>query len=152
MRLLILVLAIGLAGCSGVQEANEELLSIAVKKYTQQNDPNYKAAFVDLNNDNVQDAVVLLQEMGWCGSGGCTMLVMKGHQDGYQFVSKSTVTSTPIYTCSIHDKNWKRLAVYSAGQERIMQFDGNGYPLNPSMEKESNQTNCGATKILMADN
>ena len=44
---------------------------------------SFRYAFADLNQDQHLDAVVYLD---WCGNAGCTMLIFKGVEHGFEFV------------------------------------------------------------------
>jgi hypothetical protein len=56
-------------------------------------DETFRFALQDLNGDGRADAIVLMTGPDWCGSGGCTMLIFMGAENGFSFVSKSTVIS-----------------------------------------------------------
>lgn len=109
-------------------------LSAAVQKFSH-DQHRFRYAAVDLNQDGISDALVLLQSQDWCGSGGCTLLVFKGLADqSYQLISQSTVTDTPIYLLSSSQHGWRDFSVYTRGTGQVlMQFDGQKYPSNPSM-------------------
>ncbi|MGC6455743.1 MAG: hypothetical protein ACON39_06075 [Coraliomargaritaceae bacterium] len=102
----------------------------------------YEVAFVDLNKDDILDAVALvsLWKTGFAGSGGGTLFVFAGTRDeAYQFISKSTLTRAPVYVRKTTNEGWHDLVVRSSGggirpSDRIMLFDGKGYPANPSVE------------------
>jgi len=49
----------------------------------------YSAAFTDLRGDGIQEALVYLTSDGWCGSGGCTMLVLAPRGSSYTLVTKN---------------------------------------------------------------
>lgn len=149
MKILKLIPVLFLTACASIQIPHKDLLSDAIAHYTQQPVPDYKSAFIDLNDDGIKDAIVLLRGMEWCGSGGCTMLAMKGSNDGYELISKSTVTHAPINVCTQHDQGWRRLSVYSDGAQRLMRFNGSGYPLNPSMQKAADAQQCGSASTLI---
>ena len=66
------------------------------------------------------------------------MLVFRGTQDAFTFISRSTVTSEPISVLPEESSNWKTLIVYSKGKGNVlMRFSGTGYPLNPSLQPEA---------------
>jgi hypothetical protein len=100
----------------------------------------YKSQLIDLNNDNIQDALVLLVSPNWCGSGGCTLLVFQGQTDNqFQFVSQSTLIQDPLLVSDTTTNNWHDLIVSVRGGGAkpaavALKFDGNAYPLNPSTE------------------
>lgn len=48
----------------------------------------YVVAFTDLNGDGKPEAVVHLVSNDWCGSGGCTTLVLARDGDSWRVLSK----------------------------------------------------------------
>lgn len=58
------------------QRTEKQGLKLAVQAYTQ-DQSDYQTRLYDLNQDGIDDAVVLLSGMEWCGSGGCTLLVFR---------------------------------------------------------------------------
>ena len=58
---------------------------VSVRSFLQYFDNSLKdrfvAAFVDLNGDGRPEAVVRLTSSHWCGSGGCTTLVLERDSD-----------------------------------------------------------------------
>lgn len=123
----------------GVNEAQtlqqrDNNLKQKVDAYTQ-DQALFDVAFDDLNQDGQDEAVVLLKGQDWCGSGGCTMLIFQGrpHQQ-FDFLSKTTLVDTPVYSTTYMHNGWKQLLVYSRKHGQVMlKFDGNQYPLNPSL-------------------
>ena len=75
--------------------------------------PQFRYALADLDGNGHDDAIVLLEDSIWCGSGGCTMLVFRGTKDVFKYVSGSTVTNTPIRISDDKAAGWKTLIVYS---------------------------------------
>lgn len=135
-RITALCLTIALSACANTHTSPEAALPAAVANATEQASPDYKQALVDLNGDGNDDAIVFLQGTGWCGSGGCTMLVLRGEKSGYQLMSRSTVTSTPIRIAQSTDHGWQDLIVHSDGANRLLRFNGSQYPLNPSVQSQ----------------
>lgn len=140
--------AITLVACAHINTPQENL-SAAVTKATQQAAPDYRHAFVDLNDDGVDDAIVLLQGMAWCGSGGCTMLVLQGQKQGYKLISRSTVTNAPIRISQSTSHAWQNIIVHSDGGNRLMQFSGRQYPLNPSMQSRVPQSQSDSAQTVL---
>jgi len=97
-------------------------LSDAVRKYIYQyvtdvvSDEPFRFALVDLNGDGRDDAIVLMSDSGWCGSGGCTMLIFQGVDGGFEYVCSSTVTSAPIRVSKKIVRGWRSLIVFSKGK------------------------------------
>jgi hypothetical protein len=56
----------------------------------------YSAAFVDLRGDGTQEIIVYLTSKAWCGTGGCTTLILAPEGPSYRVVTRITVTRPPI--------------------------------------------------------
>ncbi len=99
----------------------------------------YFSAFVDLNDDGTQEAIVYLISDWWCGSGGCTTLILAPEGSSYRVVTKTTITHLPIRVLSTKSNGWHDLAVWVQGggivhaYEAKLSFNGKTYPSNPSM-------------------
>lgn len=95
----------------------------------------FDVAFDDLNQDGQDEAIVLLKGLDWCGSGGCTMLIFQGKPNQqFDFLNKTTLVNTPVYSTTYIHNGWKQLLVYSRKHGQVMlKFDGTQYPLNPSL-------------------
>ncbi len=99
----------------------------------------YFAALVDLNGDGAPEAIVYLSDGGWCGSGGCTTLILARTDSGFRLVTKVTVTRPPIRVLAGTSHGWHDIAVWVRGggilkgYEAELRFDGKTYPNNPSM-------------------
>jgi hypothetical protein len=99
----------------------------------------YVAAFQDLNGDGVPEAIVQLISGEWCGSGGCTLFVLKQKGGAWTEVSRSTISRPPIYVLSNLSNGWHSLGVWvqgggiQPGYEAELDFDGHAYSLNPTV-------------------
>ncbi len=99
----------------------------------------YQFALVNLNDDALADAVVLITDPDYCGSGGCNMVVFKGTTRGFDPVSSSTITRKPILVLGEVQNGWHSLSVAIGGGgvksgQVMMRFNGKRYPGNPSMQ------------------
>ncbi len=98
----------------------------------------YDSAFVDLKDDGAREVIVYLSGDGWCGSGGCTTLVLAPDGLSYRVVSKITITRPPIRVLTSRSNGWRNISVQvrgggvQPGYEAELMFDGKSYPLNPS--------------------
>ncbi|WOE42839.1 hypothetical protein [Acinetobacter chinensis] len=129
----------------------EQQLQQAVYAYTQTT-AQYDFALTDLNADAVDDAVVLLKGMDWCGSGGCTLLIFKGTALRFDLVSKTTLVNTPVDVSDKPINGWKSLSVYSKGTGNVLlKFDGQTYPGNPSMIQQDKEQKQSDLQILIKD-
>jgi hypothetical protein len=100
---------------------------------------SYVAALHDLNGDGSPEAVILLTGRDWCGSGGCTLLVLRQRGPRWQLVSKTSIVRPPIRVLPGHQHGWPMLSVYVAGggiipgYTSILPFGKSGYPVNPTV-------------------
>ena len=95
----------------------------------------YEYALIDLNGDNLSDAVVYLSGGAFCGgSGGCSVAIFQRTQNGYREVGFYTFTVPPVGVLSVNSNGWRDIVVthYSPSIRRISyliyQFDGTRYP------------------------
>jgi hypothetical protein len=99
----------------------------------------YVEAFYDLNDDGHLEAIVYLIGDYWCGSGGCTMLVLSENGQSWKVVSTVKVTRLPIWVLDEKLNGWHSLAVQVSGGGIVksylskLQFDGQSYPNNPTV-------------------
>ncbi len=114
-------------------------LSGYVQTWSGEKSPSYKMAFIDLNDDGVLEAVVYLMGENWCGSGGCTTLILKKSKCSWKVVSKITLTHLPIRALADHHNGWHDLGVWVQGggiiegYEADLKFNGLRYPTNPTV-------------------
>jgi|SRR5216684_134720 len=138
-------LVVLLAVCSSCTTAQEGSLRKFLQNYVGSPGSNegkatgYFAAFVHLRDDNTQQAIVYLTNDGWCGSGGCTMLILEPTGSTYRVTTKVTTTRPPIRVLSTKTNGWHDLAVRVQGggvvhaYEAKLPFNGKSYPISPSM-------------------
>jgi len=85
----------------------------------------------DINDDNQKEIFVGLNGHYFCGTGGCTVLLLS--PEG-KLITRFTVTETPIVISRNRTKNWNDLILNSKGQNYLLKFDGKKYPSNPSVQ------------------
>jgi len=99
----------------------------------------YLDAFVDLNGDGKQEAIVYLMGNSWCGTGGCRTLVLTRKGASWKVVTHITITRPPIRVLSSTSHGWHDISVWvqgggiQPGYEAELRFDGKNYPGNPSV-------------------
>ena len=114
----------------------------SVRAFLQKFDSDLKDRFVsvfaDLNDDGTPEAIVYLTSNDWCGSGGCTMLILARDADTWRLLTKVAVTRPPIRVLARRSNGWRSLVVWvqgggvQPGYEAELRFDGKTYPTNPS--------------------
>lgn len=91
----------------------------------------------DLNGELGKEIFVGLIGPYFCGSGGCTVLLLnpKG-----VLITRFTVVDYPIVIDTQKNKGWDNLFMLSSGKYHVMKFNGKKYPSNPSMQPLLRQT------------
>jgi hypothetical protein len=51
---------------------------------------------VDLNGDGAPEVIVYVSSKAWCGSGGCTMLILAREKSTFRIITRTTITRPPI--------------------------------------------------------
>lgn len=91
----------------------------------------FKLFEYNVNEDPKKEIFVGLTGPYFCGSGGCTMLLLSPEGE---LISKFTVVEYPISVANTSTKGWKDLILHSNGQDHLMKFNGKIYPANPSTQ------------------
>lgn len=87
----------------------------------------------DLNGDNLKEIFVGLTGPYFCGSGGCTQLILDSKGD---VITMFTVSDYPVVISGDLTNGWKDLYILSDGKYHQVRFDGKSYPSNPSILPE----------------
>jgi hypothetical protein len=88
----------------------------------------------DLNGDNRNEIFVGLTGPYFCGSGGCTQLILDAKGE---VISSFTVSDYPIVISTESSNDWRDLFILSGEAYRLVKFDGKSYPSNPSLLPKS---------------
>jgi Zn-dependent M16 (insulinase) family peptidase len=100
-------------------------------KTMSEDDRKYAYDTFDLNNDGKKEVFVALISPYFCGSGGCTMLILN---PDFTLHSRMTVVNDfPIHASSKSTKGWKDLIIKSRGTH-LLKYNGKKYPANPSTQ------------------
>jgi hypothetical protein len=100
---------------------------------------HYFAGFVDLNGTGSNEVIVYLMNGAWCGSGGCTTLILAPEKSSYCAVTRVSATWPPIRILETRSHGWRDIGVWvqgggiQPGYEAVLHFDGKEYPSNPSV-------------------
>jgi len=106
---------------------------------------------VDLNNDGKDEYLVELIGGDWCGSGGCTVLIL---DKNFKLNTRMTVVNDPVYIGAPGGKETTKgyLNIYiqnKDGSVAKMAWNGNKYPSNPTVAaKVDRKTIVGKFKYL----
>lgn len=102
----------------------------------------------DLNNDGRNETFVNFFTPYFCGTGGCTLLLL---DSDLKVITRFTVTETPLYIDFSYKNNWMVLFVKSGGQWRSLTFKDGKYPSNPSVVKNSVTGPSDNAKVVFSD-
>ena len=90
----------------------------------------FQLQVADLDNDGKNETFVSLTGPYFCGSGGCTFLLLD-HTG--RLNTRFTVASYPVIVDSTFTKGWRDLLVQSGGKFHRLKYTGVKYPPNPSV-------------------
>lgn len=99
-------------------------------KSLETNDRKFQMYLIDLNGDGKDEYFVRLYGTYYCGSGGCTFLLLDRYSE---IITKFSVTDAPIYVSSEKENGWDVLYLLSDGKYRKTVYGKKGYPSNPSV-------------------
>lgn len=90
-------------------------------------------AWADLNGDQQPEAIAYVSGGGWCGTGGCRLMVLERSGATYRIRGKLTVTRRPIGVLVHRTSGWRDLAVDVRDYRAAVPFDGERYAPNPTV-------------------
>ena len=102
-----------------------------------ENDRTFQFFKVDLNGDNKDEYFVNFMTPYFCGTGGCTVLLLD-HESNV--LVRFTSMETPIYIEKAQTEGWKDILVFSGGKlKQLKHGSGNkyAYPSNPSVVNDA---------------
>lgn len=96
-------------------------------------------AWADLNGDGLKDALAFSRDEDWCGSSGCTLLVLeaipKEDQEElgpFHVAAEVAVVAGPVRLLDSRHHGWADLSVVDEdGRTVRLAFDGESYPFSP---------------------
>ena len=101
----------------------------------------YQYNFVDLNADGRPEVLLRIDGRSTCGPRGCLLLVLSRTASGYDVISRTTLTWTPIVVSEHRTNGWNDLVLWhrayppgEASHYTVLEFEGRSYPQDPSME------------------
>jgi hypothetical protein len=97
----------------------------------------YSTAPVSLDN-GTQMELIYLSGQRWCGSGGCTALLLEADGSSFKVIEKFTLVRLPIRVLPNLTNGWHDLAMWVqgggiSGHAAVLRYDGSKYPSNPSV-------------------
>lgn len=116
----------------------EQIDRFVVEAYPDAPRIDYALAWQDLNDDGTDEAIVYLAGPYFCGTGGCSLLVLMPSGSAWRKVGDVSTVRTPIRVLATRSHGWRDLAVEVAGGGGpvgtvALRFDGAAYPGNASL-------------------
>jgi hypothetical protein len=100
--------------------------------------------------------VVYVSSQRWCGSGGCTLLILAPLESSFKLIGKTSIAQLPIrlLPSTKHGRPDIGVTVQGggvlAGYEAVLSFNGESYPRNPSLPPARKATAIKG-KVIIAD-
>ena len=81
-----------------------------------------------------EEELVYVTGQRWCGSGGCTMLILEPLGSSFKVLGRVTVVQLPIRLLASSSYGRPDIGVrVQPGYEAVLSFDGTSYPRNPTI-------------------
>ncbi len=103
-------------------------------------DTTTKITTVQVKAENGKfEEVVYVSGEGWCGSGGCTLLILEPSGSTFKVLGKLAIVQLPIRLLPSMKNGFPDIGVtvqgggILAGYEAVLSFNGESYPRNPSL-------------------
>ncbi|MCU0375337.1 MAG: hypothetical protein MUF24_08520 [Chitinophagaceae bacterium] len=84
----------------------------------------------DMNGDGTNEIWVALNGRYFCGTGGCTILLLNAEGNT---ITPFTVTDTPVVIAAESSGGWRNIFLSHGGKYRLLKYNGKSYPSNPSL-------------------
>lgn len=125
---------------------NTQFLTEGDSRAITEDQKEFQLREIDLNNDGKNEVFVNFKTSYFCGSGGCTILLLSNK---LQPITKFTVTRTPLYVEPAEKDEWKSILTTSEGELKELIYENNTYPSNPSLvEKAAQNSPSNQAEIL----
>ncbi|WP_343555137.1 hypothetical protein [Sphingobacterium sp.] len=115
-------------------------------------DRSFSYYALDLNADKKDEYFIRLNGSYFCGSGGCTFLLL---DNTFKLINRFTVMKAPVFRSSKVTNGWNELIVHGSTKDKFVHlvFDPNKgkYPANPTVEKESDLAPSGHDYVMWHD-
>lgn len=119
-------------------------------EFLNETDRSYQFYTVDLNSDGKDEVFVKLNGSYFCGSGGCTILLLNAELHP---ITTFTVMRPPLFIENTKKNNWAILLVKSEGEFKELTYNNGTYPSNPSiLPKAPYDAPSGHAQIAFDDN
>ncbi len=160
-----LLIMVGAAMLRGQEDAPSTIPSEPLKVYLRSYltlggkvppDTTTKVATVQVKFENGKsEDLVYVSGQRWCGSGGCTLLILTPSEASFKLLGKVTIAQLPIRLLPSMQNGRPDIGVtvqgggISEGYEAVLSFNGESYPRNPSVPP-ARKTSAVQGKVIIA--
>lgn len=136
-------------------------LDAAIRAYVRPFDRTWdpgsaRVAWVDLNGDRLDDALVLVEDPDWCGSGGCTLLIFEQMNEAdaeemgaFRPAAEINLVHGPVHVSRGRANQWRDILVRDQdGRLRTLRFNGETYPFSPAEGRRLRGRASGVTTLF----
>jgi len=94
---------------------------------------------VKLGDGKTEETIVYISGQAWCGSGGCTMVILDSTGSSFKVLGRVTIVQLPIAILPTMHNGRPDIGVRVSGggihpgYEAVLSFNGKKYPGNPSV-------------------
>jgi hypothetical protein len=114
-----------------------------------ENDRKFQFQVIDLNNDGKNEIFINFISSYFCGSGGCSILLIDSN---WKTITYFSVTSTPLWIEKKGVNEWATIMVKSQGEFKELENKNGKYPSNPSvLPKSKNDAPSGSAQLIFSD-
>lgn len=113
-----------------------KFLTDADLKAISEEDRNFQLYKVDLNNDGSEEIFVNFGTSYFCGSGGCTVLLLNNK---LELITRFSPTQT-LYVEKAVENGWRVLLTKTEGSWRKLVYENDTYPTNPTMVEATEES------------
>jgi hypothetical protein len=165
MLILALAFLAPLSGDGQPRRSSKNTVEAKLKQFLQQelNDPvdrtdmttRFSFAVIEPDFRTREEVVVYISGESWCGSGGCTMLVLVPEGNSFNMIDKTTIVQLPIRVLDGRSNGRAELGVWvqggglQPGYEATLRFDGKSYPRNPSIAPARRLSSRNAGTVII---
>lgn len=136
----------GLSSADEIESSLESVADPAIEQAILEQHPDYtmetveimaqKARYLygrfDLDDDGRKEVMVYLLGRYFCGTGGCTLLILQQSDSGWRLVNSFPTSRVPVVVRHARSNGWRDLVRLTAGggadpAGHLLQFDGERY-------------------------
>lgn len=97
------------------------------------------AANLSSRGETSGETLVYVSGERWCGSGGCTLLILESKESSFKVLGRIPIVQLPVRLLPSTNRGLPDIGVrvqgggLQAGYEAVLSFNGTEYPRNPSL-------------------